>query len=215
MNKLNKILCPVDFSEISENTVKYAISFGKEFEVKPQILHVSTKPPEVYYRFFPDATAYLKAVEQDTKFQLKEFVQKIDIRLKTTIRYGTVYHEIIQFAQDEKIDLIIITAGGYSTSSKQILGTATQKVIRKVDCPVLTVYGKRTTADIKKILCPLDLSPRSYKGLLQSANLARKFNAKLYLLHVVELHEFEKRDIKKYSSDEAFSKLSQLIKNEI
>ena len=107
MKKLNKILCPVDFSEISENTVKYAISFGKEFEVKPQILHVSTKPPEVYYPFFPDATAYLKAVEQDTKFQLKEFVQKRrEAENKKRVEWLDGFSAEIQRKAKEKYDAL-------------------------------------------------------------------------------------------------------------
>ena len=215
MNQFNKILCPVNFSKTSENSVMYAVSFGKKFGIKPQILHVSTKPSDVYYRFFPDATGYLKAVDKDIQIQLKDFTQKIDRQLKKNIRYGTIYHEINQFAEDEKIDLIIIAAGEYSTSRKQILGTATQKVLRKANCPVLIVYGRRTEADIKRIMCPLDLSPRSYKGLQQAALLTRKFKAKLYILHVVELHEFEKRKTEKYSSDATFSKLSERLEKEI
>lgn len=215
MNVVRKILCPIDFTEHSEHAVKYAISFSKRFNIKPQILHVSTKPPEVYYRFFPDVTGYLKAVERDVQNQLKEFIQKFNVQLDPVIRYGTVYQDIIQFVEDENIDLIIMAAKGFSISGDQVLSTVTQKVIRKAECPVLAVYGKSTRADIKKILCPIDLSPRSYKGLLQAANLARKFKAKIYLLHVVELHEFEKREIRKYSSAEAFSKLSQLLMDEI
>ena len=96
-----------------------------------------------------------------------------------------------------------------------LLSTDTQKVIRKAECPVLTVYGKRTKAKIERILCPVDLSSRSYRALQEAATLARKFKAKIYLIHVVELHEFEKKSVKKFSSDEAFSKFSELLKKEM
>lgn len=215
MEKIYKILCPVDFSTVSENTVKYAISFGKQYGIEPEILHVSTKPPEVYYRFFPDITGYLKAIEEDTESQLNKFIQKIDTQLKSTIRYGTIYQEIIQFAQEEHIDLIIISASGFSTSDQRSLGTTAQKIIHKADCPVLTVYGRKTQANIKKILCPVDLSPQSYQGLFRAADLARKFDAQIYLLHVVELYDFKKSKIKKFASTKSFSKLGEQLQQEI
>jgi len=215
LDELKKILCPVDFSDLAANSVRYAISFGSKFGLTPQILHVSTKPPDVYYRFFPDFAGYLTEVEKDIQSQMKDFISRINDKLSMTIRFGTVYQEIIQYAQEEGVDLIIIAAGGYSTAEPQTLGTVTQKAIRKADCPVLTVYGKRVEATINKILCPIDLSERSFQGLFEAASLARKFNAKIYMLHVIELHEFEKRKIKKYSSEEAFDQLTKVLKEEI
>ncbi len=215
MDKIKKILVPIDFTNISKKVVKYAISFGSKFNITPQVLHVSTKPPEVYYRFFPDITGYLSAIEENTQNKLTEFVYDISPDLKGVLRYGTVYQEVIQYVQDESIDLIIISARGQTYSTRQPLGTISRKIIRKAECPVLTVYGKRETGNIRKILCPLDLSEQSYQGLHQAVGLARKFNAKIYLLHVIELHEFDKQEIKKYSSEEAFETLTDAFQKEI
>jgi len=212
---LKKILCPINFSDRSEKTVSYALEFAAKFGIKPHILHVTTKPPEVYYRFFPDITGYLNVLERDTQMQLNNFIQKIDPELKATIRYGAVYQEIIQFAQDEAFDLIIINGNEYSSTVRRFPEVIPQKIIRKAECPVLTIYGDRSKAEIKKILCPLDLSPRSYRGLAHAVSLARKFNAQVLLLHVVELHEFDNYDLKAYSSEEAFTKFCELFKKEI
>ncbi|MBD3289231.1 hypothetical protein GF337_10540 [candidate division KSB1 bacterium] len=215
MDHFNKILVPIDFTNISKKTVKYAISFGAKFDKIPQVLHVSTKPPEVYYRFFPDITGYLSAIEENTQNKLNEFVHAISPDIDGILRYGTVYQEVVQYVEDESVDLIIISARSHTYSTKQPLGTITRKIIRKAECPVLTVYGKRETANIRKILCPLDLSEPSYQGLEQAVSLARKFNAKVYLLHVIELHEFDKQGIKKYSSEEAFETLTDAFQREI
>ncbi len=212
MNNLQKILCPIDFSETSETLVKYAISFGRAFHVQPEIIHVSTKPPDVYYRFFPDFPGYVKKIEEDSQFKLQEFLQKINVNLKTTIRYGTVYHEILQYAQDEQMDLVIMAANEHSMNETLRLGTTTLRVIRKSECPVLTVFGGRKDARIKNVLLALDLSYQSYQGLHPAAFFARKFNAKLYILHTVEIHEFEKQ---KAGFEENYEKLSRSLKEEI
>ena len=79
MKDLKKVLCPLDFSAISEKTVKYALSFSQQFGISPQFLHVSTKPPDVYYRFFPDVTGYLRTVEENVQDQANKFVKRLEI----------------------------------------------------------------------------------------------------------------------------------------
>ena len=195
LDNLNKILCPVDLSEKSSILLQYAISFSKKFDTLPEILHVSTRPPDVYYRFFPDVAGVLKRIEQDAQSQMKKFTSRLGAELEATIRYGTVYEEIVNYANEDNFDLTIIDSDSYSTIEGHHLSLAVQKVIRKADCPVLTVYGERPEADIRKIVCPLDFSTYSYQGLASAALLARKFNARLYVHHVVELADFKKTGV--------------------
>ncbi|MBN2013374.1 universal stress protein [candidate division KSB1 bacterium] len=213
--QINNILCPIDLSTSAQNVVKYAISFAGHYNTAIRFVHVSTHPPEVYYRFFPDVTGYLKSLEDDVQVQIEEFKKKLPEAIDINVRYGTVYQEILQYTQDEAIDLIILAAGGFAATHIPVLSTESQKVIRKAECPVLTLHGKRTEARIKRILCPVDLSDRSYRALDEAVELARNFQAKIYLVHVVEMHEFKKRRVKAYSSDEAFNRMSEMLKSEM
>jgi nucleotide-binding universal stress UspA family protein len=211
LKKLKSILCPIDFSEHSQNLVNYAISFGEKYELLPRLLHICTKPPDVYYRFFPDFSTYLTAIEENTQTKLNSFLKNFDASLESEIQYGTISQTIDQYVAEKPADLIMISAHAFSNYDDESLSTVALKVVRNSEAPVITLYGNRKQANIKKILCPTDLSPRSYNGLKQAAWVARKFNAKIYLLHVVELHEFGKRKIKKYFTDDAFSKLSEAL----
>ncbi len=209
------ILCPIDLSEASERVVAYALSFAAYFDAKLTFLHVCTRPPDVYFRFFPDVTGYLKSLEEDIQLEVSAYRQHLKLKDEIIIRYGTVNQEVLQFVQDEDVDMIVLDAGSFTSNATVLLSTEAQKIIRKATCPVLTVHGKKTSAKIDRILCPVDLSERSYRALKTAAVLSLRFDATITLLHVVELHEFRKRRTNIFRSEEAFAHMCEVLKSEM
>jgi len=55
------------------------------------------------------------------------------------VREGTPFYEIVRFAQEQDIDLIVMGTHGHTGLAHMLLGSVTEKVVRRAPCPVLTV----------------------------------------------------------------------------
>lgn len=143
MIELKKILFPTDFSEPSEEAKLYAISFAKGFGAtlyvltvsQPLNINLSSADPVILY----DLDARLESGARENLEHLKEELTREGVQVQTALRRGTPYLEIVKFAEENNIDLIIMGTHGWSGFDHIILGSTTEKVVRKAPCPVLTV----------------------------------------------------------------------------
>jgi nucleotide-binding universal stress UspA family protein len=142
--ELNRILVPIDFSEHSRRALKYAIPFAKQFIASIDLIYVVE--PTIYpadFSFgqvgFPNVEDELRkrgAKELDTLIT-KEIAGKVPAT--RVIRTGKPFYEIIQYAREQDMDLIIIATHGHSGVEQILFGSTAEKVVRKAPCPVLVV----------------------------------------------------------------------------
>ena len=86
-------------------------------------------------------------------------------------------------------DLIVLGTHGLSGVDRAMLGSVTEKVLRKASCPVLTVPPAVETAakvPYKRLLCPVDFSESSLNALRHALSLAEEADASLTILHVFD-----------------------------
>lgn len=141
---LNRILVPIDFSEHSKRALKYAIPFAQQFIASIDLIYVVE--PTIYpadFSFgqagFPNVEEELRAAgsnELDTLIK-KEIAGRVPA--KKVIRTGKPFYEIIQYAREAKMDLIIIATHGHTGMEQILFGSTAEKVVRKAPCPVLVV----------------------------------------------------------------------------
>jgi nucleotide-binding universal stress UspA family protein len=99
---------------------------------------------------------------------------------------------ILDAAKSQQSDLIVLGTHGHSGFDRWLLGSVTEKVLRKAACPVMTVPPpvSRPPAEalalFKRILCAVDFSAASLKGLEYAFALAKEADAELLLLHVLD-----------------------------
>jgi nucleotide-binding universal stress UspA family protein len=96
----------------------------------------------------------------------------------------------VKVAESTKVDLIMMPTHGYGGFRRFILGSVTAKVLHDVGCPVWTgVHMEQAPAldaiAIRKIICALDLTPRSEAVLAAGAQMAEEYGAQLILVHAV------------------------------
>ncbi|GMT50090.1 MAG: universal stress protein [bacterium] len=128
----NKILCPVDFSKLSDYALKHAIKLCELFDAKLFILHIA---PHVRY----SRTSYY---DGDHESDFKKLCDTIPSTVKfhsETIKNDDVDNGIIKYANANKIDLIVIGTQGHSGIERFFLGSTTEECIRKAPCPVMVV----------------------------------------------------------------------------
>ncbi len=101
---------------------------------------------------------------------------------------GEPVHEILGHAHTLAADLIVLGTHGLSGFRHLVLGSVTEKVLRRATCPVLTVPPRASAAlsQFTRFLCAVDFSDCSQHAVAFAATLARQAGATLSLLHVIE-----------------------------
>lgn len=141
---IKKILVPIDFSDYSKESLRYAVNFSKIFNSELILIYVIE--PVVYPPDFsmgqiaiPSVNLEMdkRASEELSNLAKKEIPQ--EIKTKTLVKTGKPFIEIINSASEEKVDLIIIATHGHSGVEHILFGSTAEKVVRKAPCPVLTL----------------------------------------------------------------------------
>ncbi len=141
---LNRILVPIDFSGYSRKALQYAIPFARQFNASIDLIYVVE--PTVYPADFSFGQVGFPAIEDELRKrgaeELDELVRKEigrSVPARKAIRTGKAFYEIIQYAREEKMDLIMIATHGHTGIEHALFGSTAEKVVRKAPCPVLVV----------------------------------------------------------------------------
>ena len=173
-----KILVPLDGSELAERAIPYAVTIAQMKDSEVVFFTVSRESGE---RLDRPMQAYLD-------FKGKE-LETQGVRVSTVLAYGNEAEEIIEFADKNKIDLLIISTHGYSGIKRWLYGSVTQKVLSGTSVPVLLVKSRAAEVSnvvIEKILLPIDGSPLSETSLRYVEELVKGTGAEVILLRVVQ-----------------------------
>ena len=156
---ISKVLVPIDFSDYSKSALKYAVNFAKIFKADMFLIYVVE--PIIYPPDFSMGQIAIPSVSTEWDERAKEELDKLakteislDVNVKTIIKTGKPFVEIIETATEENIDLIIIATHGHSGVEHILFGSTAEKVVRKAPCPVLTlrepIKGFNYKEEIKK-----------------------------------------------------------------
>lgn len=142
LKKISKILVSIDGSEPSINAANYATSAAKVYGAELIALHVI---PSDVSLFGPSPPPHLDELKKEAQQYLDRVVPKVGasnsgIQLKTKlIASPSVVGGIVNFAEEENIDLIIIGTKGRSGIKKLLLGSVASGVVTYAHCPVMIV----------------------------------------------------------------------------
>ena len=192
MVPITRILCPVDFSEASQHAIEYAVVIARWCKASITALHVYNPAfmpipglPALESRV-PEPE--LKRMRVETTRCFKDAVAS-GVDVDVIVDVGQPAAQILIRSDAVHSDLIVMGTHGASGFEHLLLGSVTEKVLRKAHCPVLTVppHAQATsTVPFRQLLCAVDFSDSSLRGLNFACSLARESKAALTLLHVVE-----------------------------
>jgi nucleotide-binding universal stress UspA family protein len=145
MINLRRILVPTDFSEHSKNALRYAAAFADKFGAEVFLLHVFQdlaifQPDAVTVA--PQAPPPIEQMLAAARTALERSIQEgpcAAVKVHPEVSEGSTFEEIVRFAKEKDIDLIIMGTHGRGWLAHVLLGSVTEKVVRKAPCPVLTV----------------------------------------------------------------------------
>ena len=137
---MKNILITTDFSETSQTAFALARQVAEKFGGVLNLLHVQELhlPPLVY----ESAGTGVGQIEQEhrelAENRIKELAQSLG-GVRAEVVLGTPHIEIVRYAKANDIDLIVMATHGRGFFSHAILGSTTERVVRRAPCPVLTV----------------------------------------------------------------------------
>lgn len=149
VENIKQILVPVDFSEHSQRALTYAKSLAAFYRARLQMLHILEEyiPPTFYMATGSSAVTFsieLKKKTHEAMIALLQDTTGPEVDADFHVIEGYAAHDIVDFAQEKKSDLIVIATHGRTGLEHMLLGSVTEKVVRRAPCPVFTVrtFGK-------------------------------------------------------------------------
>lgn len=146
--KVKKILIPTDFSPFSEKLIDYVKEFFGGELPQIEILHVLMKEPPILTIRSLDLTEarVRESIMNEAEDSMNAFMNKVSDKINCTackhIRQGVEYQEIINFAAENDVDLIVIATHGRTGLLHTLIGSVTEKVVRYSKVPVLVVNSE-------------------------------------------------------------------------
>ena len=143
---IERILFPTDFSELALHGLRYARSFAESCSATLHLIHVVDEASLYWMAMGPNSLPVGPSTEELVEISRKEMEKFVGEHLAdlatppiTEVRMGRPFMEIINYARDKTIDLIVIGTHGRSGLQHALLGSVAEKVVRKAPCPVLTI----------------------------------------------------------------------------
>jgi hypothetical protein len=198
------ILCPVDFNNIAESAIDYAINIAANFQ--SQVIFLSVVRPGV-----DEQSEHDKAEER-----LKEIVSRVCKGLEerftsyqSVVLEGPLVKSILRYIEQEDVDLVVMGTHGVEDSENSY----TWEIIEKTECRVLSVPLKHHYSGIENIVYASNLDSEDRENILDLISLATAFNAHVKVLHYDKPGDTRSEAIFKTFKDEmlsftAYSKLS-------
>lgn len=197
MITISRILCPVDTSEFSARALNHAVALGAWYRGEVTVLWVRpTEHHQPWFLFEHPGVVPPKPPEERPRAEdsIGAFVRDTVGPAAPNIlcQVGPVAPTILLTATALPADLIVMGAHGRTGFDRFLLGSITEKVVRRAPCPVLTVPGRATAANgspavtFRTIVCGVDFSRASGHALEYALSLAQEAGGLLLVVHVLE-----------------------------
>jgi nucleotide-binding universal stress UspA family protein len=144
--RYKRILFPTDFSDLSRVALHHALELAEVFDAEFYCLHVVDEAFQYWSAMGPESIPVGPPPEElleSGHHRMKSFKAEHLSTLKKEphidVVIGRPFSEIIGYAQDNEVDVIVMGTHGRGAFAHMLLGSTTEKVLRKACCPVLTV----------------------------------------------------------------------------
>lgn len=141
---IRHILAPTDFSEFSKQAIDYALGLARTFRAKLTLLHVVELPAYSIEGYMPHnlGAALLEDLDRESRLELARLLPEAEaanVEVRRQVDLGTPYRKIVETAEAEKVDLIVMATHGRTGLSHLVMGSVAERVVRTAPCPVLTM----------------------------------------------------------------------------
>src|SRR6266542_1407717 len=170
---INRVLCPVDFSDTSRKALRHAAAVATWYDAALHVVHVIVDPSgSAVAAVSALPTGAAADIQHRADAALKEFIEAADLCTRPAhraVRAGNAVAEILEYARDTTPDLIVLGTHGWTGLQHALLGSTAERVVQHATIPVLTIprdahaVPSPALVQFKRILCACDFSPSSMR----------------------------------------------------
>ena len=189
---MKKILVPVDFSDASNDALKYTAELARSLNATIRLLHVHTP-------------SGIKAKNNSLE-KLRSLMNSLGdrysgVQFEVTVDSGAIADVILSEAKKD-IDLIAMGTQGVSSIGKILQGTNTAEIIEKANCPVLAIPVGTKPYTPKDIMFATDYASGDWESAKVLTEMARTLDATITYLHVTRADDEDELDQERTQIDE-------------
>lgn len=148
--QISNILCPIDFSPLSDIALEHASALARQFDATLHFIHVYEPVfADGYMEGMspaPPAPADLEPIKQRLESLCPSGKGDVQIECRHDLIFGFPAGSLVGYAAANDIDLIVMGTHGRSGASRLLLGSVAEAVVRAASCPVLTVHEQKAKA---------------------------------------------------------------------
>jgi nucleotide-binding universal stress UspA family protein len=232
MIEIRRILCPTDLSEIAPRAFDHALALARFHQAEVELAYVSEPllPGPVAPTSYPPWVVLDPALRGRLQSALETLAapaSALGIPVRIEVQEGRVVAKILERARAWPADVVVMGTHGRGGFERWVLGSVTEKVLRRAPCPVLTVpppaSGLRPESCVlfRRIVCPVDFSCASLAALGYALKLAEESGAEITVLHVLEwliedepgarIAGFDVPEFRRYLEKDAHDRLGKIV----
>ncbi|MBL6448926.1 universal stress protein [Fulvivirga sp. 29W222] len=189
---MNKILCPIDFSDSSLNAIEFAVEIGKKFRSTVTLVHIFTE--HEFNEIVGEASIgrSFKELLGMATTKLKKLADQINADYKSEGLLNCEYHialgeltdRITDMITEEQYDLIVMGTTGISRVRGVFVGSNTEDIIEKAKVPVLCVPEDAIYQGFNKVVYASDFMKEDKMAIQEVISFATLFDARISVLHI-------------------------------
>lgn len=187
MRTLERIGVGTNFSPQSDVALGVAVALARVTQARIDLVHVVHRPP-LYERMVLSEQKLVADLQQKSTAHLQQLASApafAGVPIAVHTRVGAPFAELLAVAHEQRHDLIVVGARQRGGLTDLLLGSTAERVLRKAETPIL--LARVPLADPPHcIVAPTDFSAAAQPALEEAIALARRWQAKLVLLHVIE-----------------------------
>ena len=186
---MKTILCPTDFSNGSENAVRYAIELARKYKSKILLMH-AYETPVIYTDVSVSAVQIdFNVLKDDALKQLKKFHAKVlekgkDVPFELILQQGLPSARTTEIATEKKVDMIVMANTSSTEVQRFFIGSNASRVIKDAPCKVMLIPQKSKFNGMKKIVFSTDLSDENLVASNEVVEMAKMFKSEMIFLNV-------------------------------
>ncbi len=188
---MNKLLVPTDFSENAKNALAYAYHLAKAVDAKIHMFHTYHIP---YIHAEMPAGMYQTAIdeaEQEANDGLEKLANEVlkkgtaeEIPLEYSTKLGFAVEEILNVAEEQEADMILMGTQGINGVADVIFGSITSSVVDKAERPVIAVPEQSEYKGLDNIAFATSYDESDIEALKGLVDFASRLNATIKVVHV-------------------------------
>ncbi|MEM6523770.1 MAG: universal stress protein [Bacteroidota bacterium] len=185
---MNKILCPVDFSNTALNALEFAAAIARKYQCRITLLHVFTERDfnrivgeEAYGKSFKE----LLALASTRLSALADTISNgSTINCDYRIELGELTPQLQNLVEGEHYDYIVMGTTGVSKTNGIYFGSQTEEVIDKIKTPIMCIPDQATFNGFHNLVYASDYAEEDKLAIQDVISFATFFDSRISVLHI-------------------------------